>query len=286
MTGIYFNFKKFSEGSVTLYYELYLDSLFFMNFVMDFYLLWLVNRACGHTATWLRLLLGAAYGAVIYCLIFLFAFIRIEVRMVAGFLAAFLGMAAITFKCRSISQFVKILSVLTGAAFFMGGMYLFLRDRFPLFKNMKKGVLCSVGIGGIVCLAGCRIMEMGKRKKEITCRVYLQKDDIKIEVEALIDTGNSLLEPISKKPVSILDQTAARQLFGGCLPEYYRVVPFTSIGKKNGLLKGFEVPKMWIEYQDRKMEYENVYVACSEDYVPHEGFRMILNPGLMKNLED
>ena len=122
---------------------------------------------------------------------------------------------------------------------------------------------------------GYGIIEKSKRKKEISCRVCLQREDIKIEVEALLDTGNSLQEPISKKPVSILDITAARQLFGGCLPEFYRAV-----------LKGFEVPKMWVWYQDRKEEYENVYVACSEEYAPGEGFRMILNPRLIKNLED
>ncbi len=286
MTGIHFNFKNFSEGSVTLYYELYLDSLFLTNFIMDFYLLWLVNRTCGHTATWPRLLLGAVYGAAVYCLTFLLTSIRFEIRMTLGFIAAFFGMAAITFRCRNMKQFVKILSVLTGTAFFMGGMYLFLRDRIPLLKNMKKGVLCSAGIGGIACFFGYGIIEKSKRKKEISCRVCLQREDIKIEVEALLDTGNSLQEPISKKPVSILDITAARQLFGGCLPEFYRAVPFTSIGKRSGILKGFEVPKMWVWYQDRKEEYENVYVACSEEYAPGEGFRMILNPRLIKNLED
>ena len=42
-----------------MHYELYLDSLFLLNFGMNLLLLCLVDHSMGHTATWYRLLAGA-----------------------------------------------------------------------------------------------------------------------------------------------------------------------------------------------------------------------------------
>ena len=46
-----------------MHYELYLDSLFLLNFGMNLLLLCLVDHSMGHTATWYRLLAGAVVGA-------------------------------------------------------------------------------------------------------------------------------------------------------------------------------------------------------------------------------
>ena len=51
-------------------YELYVDSLLLINFVMNLYLLMLVSRSSLCTATPGRLLLGALFGAVSYFLPF------------------------------------------------------------------------------------------------------------------------------------------------------------------------------------------------------------------------
>ena len=53
-----------------MHYELYLDSLFLLNFGMNLLLLCLVDHSMGHTATWYRLLAGAGVGAVWYCFLF------------------------------------------------------------------------------------------------------------------------------------------------------------------------------------------------------------------------
>lgn len=275
--------KDDSEGSVTLYYEVYLDSLFLLDFIMNVYMLLLVNRSLGRTATRIRILLGAVYGAAIYCLVFLLPFFRIGVKLMAGLVLSVTGMAALTFRCKKLSQFIRSISAMAGCAFFLGGIYLFLEERFYSWGMIKTGILYGAGTCGAAYLLGSWLMERGKRKKEDHCFVYLQVGDRKMKIEALIDTGNSLTEPVSGKPVSILDYVSARQLFGGTFPEFYRVVLFHSIGKKNGILKCFEIPKMWVEYQDQETEYEQVYIACCEEYAPSTGNRMILNPRLMES---
>lgn len=269
-----------------MYYELYIDSLFFMDFVMNFYMLYLVNKVRRCSATHLRILLAAAYGAVIYCVLFLVPIRWIGLRIGMGIVLSGLGMAAITFRCRTFQQFVKILSSMAGAAFFLGGIYLFFKQRIFCGKQNAGGVWYAAGVGGIACIAGCFLLERSRSRTPVYCRVRLQFEERKLDVYALIDTGNSLLEPVSKKPVSVLDYDTAKTLFGGTFPEYYRVVPFTSIGKKKGILKCFEIPKIWVECQDCERVLEKIWVACSEEYTCHERYHMILNPRLLKNQEE
>ena len=54
-----------------MYYEIYIDSLLLVNFVMNLYCLELVNLICLRTATRRRILLGAVLGAVLYLIPFL-----------------------------------------------------------------------------------------------------------------------------------------------------------------------------------------------------------------------
>ena len=66
-------------------YELYADSLFVINFVMNLYLLFLVDRSTFRTATPGRLLMGAAFGGFSSLLPFVFS--------APGTLKLMLGMA-------------------------------------------------------------------------------------------------------------------------------------------------------------------------------------------------
>ena len=54
-----------------MYYEIYIDSLFLLNFTMNLYLLMLVNAGLGRPATRLRLTGGAVLAGIGYCLMFL-----------------------------------------------------------------------------------------------------------------------------------------------------------------------------------------------------------------------
>lgn len=287
MTGIHFLFwiQKKSEGSVTLYYELYLDSLFFTDFIMNFYLLGLTKCILGRSATRLRQFAGAAYGAGIYCLTFLMPTGCPIGKILLGLVFSGMGMAVITFLPKHFFQIGKILLAMTGATFFQGGIYLFLKNNIP-FKNYSGGIFEGMLFGGIAYGAGCFLLKKCKRKNTQCCQVLLQGPKEKLKVEALIDTGNSLMDPISKRPVSVLDEKILRNLYGGQLPEYYRVVPFCSIGKKNGLLKCFEIPKIWVVCQENEIICEKVLIACSEDFSPGEGMRMLVHPQLIKNLEE
>lgn len=275
-----------SEGSWALYYELYIDSLFFTDFIMNFYVLSLTSRICGRSATRLRRLISAAYGSGIYCITFFLPWGWLPGKIIGGLLFSAVGMTKIAFGDKAKIPFMKLLPAMAGAAFFQGGIFLFVKNQFPTFWGNRDAALCALVIGGASYGAGCFVIEKNKKRNQSFCQVVLQNGLKEVEVNALVDTGNFLIEPFSGKPVSILEENVLLELFDGSLPEYYRVVPFSSIGKKKGMLKCFEIPRMWVEYQDDRRCYEKVYIACNSELISTDACPMILNPKLINNQEE
>ena len=144
--------------------------------------------------------------------------------------------------------------------------------------------MSTILLGLTAFVLGGGIIKKVKSSPQTVCEVILETEYEKLKVDALIDTGNLLIEPISKKPVSVLDENSIKRLFGGELPQYYRVVPYTSIGRKNGILKCFEIPRISVVFRDEERFYENVLIACGEELAASEGY-MILNPQLINKEE-
>lgn len=267
-----------------MYYELYIDSLFFMDFIMNFFMLCLTNKIQGRTATRLRCIAGAAYGAGIYCAIFVIPVFSLSVRLAIGFVISALGMVQVTFKCKNFRQIIKRIPSIAVGMLFGGGTFFLIKEKTDYFsRGMSSFISTLLLVMTAYALGGFAIKRLNKPSQTV-CRVMLEGEKEKFKVNALIDTGNLLIEPISKKPVSVLDENSIKRLFGGELPTYYRVVPYTSVGRKNGLLKCYEIPKISIELHEEEKNYEKVLIACSEELVSSDGY-MILNPRLINKEE-
>lgn len=268
-----------------MYYELYIDSLFCSDFIMNFSLLCLTGHFCGKSATFWRKALSAAYGAGIFCVIFLLPVKGRIPALLPGLFLSLAGMVWIAFRIKK-KQLLKAAAIMAGTAFFQGGIYLFLRSRIPLLWEDDRVILPALTAGVISYVAGKILIKKSRKKEQLFCRVKLQNGEREVEVDALIDTGNFLTEPISGKPVSVLKEEVISELFGGSLPEYYRVIPFCSIGKTRGILRGFEIPKMWIEYQEECLVYEKIMVAECSELQNNDSCTMILNPKLINSQEE
>ena len=87
-----------------------------------------------------------------------------------------------------------------------------------------------------------------------------------IETIGLYDTGNRLYEPIRKKPVSIIGQELAICLLEG-EQEWgtrFRLIPYSSIGVENGLLKGFVADEIIVFVKKYSFVYAHPVLAVAE----------------------
>lgn len=266
-----------------MYYELYIDSLFLINFTMNLYVLFLTNRKLGRTATRRRLLLGAALGAAGYCVSFFIPFRFPLVKNLFLFSAVSILMVKITFRHKGLRAFLKICSTMLLYTFLFGGCLMFLFRRVPFLKENAFGIWGIMGIGGIIYILVSYLYEKNSRQKEALCDVCLKNNGHTLSVKALIDTGNSLVEPLSGKPVSILEKEIMEALLADGEPKGFRVVPYRSIGKENGILQAYEISEMIIERDGMKKICNNIYIGISEAAVSAgSNYRMIIHPKLME----
>ena len=266
-----------------MHYELYVDSLFLVNFVMNLYLLLLVNKSTFRTATPGRLLFGAAVGGIGGLLPYLLPGPGF-VKMGAGIIAGTVGMILMAFPVRSFRMFLKLLEKLLLYSFCMGGALLFLIRAIPGLRNILTGIFGIMGVGGLCFLALKRFWNDGGQEESL-CRAILICKKVRLEVIGLVDSGNSLTEPISGKPVCIVTQQVLNDLKEE-LPAGYRVVPYHSIGKKRGILEGYLLPELKLEIGGITRTFSQVWIAASpqgiseQDNAEAESVKMIVNPML------
>ena len=281
-------YNKLEKGDA-MYYEIDIDSLFLVNFVMNLYLLLLVNTSICRTATRLRLIMGAAIGAVIYLVPF-FLVGHIWIKIVIGMIAGTCLMIFVAFPINSFKAFWKITERLLCMSFLMGGGVFFLLQRFSFIRQYMQGIFSIMVEGAVIYLLIACLQEQRKRKSPV-CRVTLFGKDGKMKVAALVDSGNSLVEPISGKPVSVIDKNVFYGLWKEP-PELYRVIPYHSIGKKRGMLKGYLLAEIQIEMDGITKSCRDVYIAVSEESITGEAIslsedngnsvKMLVNPVILK----
>ncbi len=262
-------------------YEVYLDKLFLLNFIMNLLCLELADLAFFRCASCRRLLLGAALGAAFYLVPFLVPG-KAWCKMLGGFFLSAGGMVFAAFRVRSIRAFWNVTARLLLCSFLLGG---FLLSGIRLFPGLRRLFTSLAGLIAVSVLLFWEVRRMVRKREEkgSLCRVELSGGGSKVEVTALVDTGNSLVEPISGKPVCLLDRAAYQRFLGGKAPEGFRAIPYHSVGKRNGLLAGYLIPGMRIEMDGAARHCANVYVGVSEGISQDGGgYEMILNPMVLK----
>ncbi|MBD5479237.1 MAG: sigma-E processing peptidase SpoIIGA [Lachnospiraceae bacterium] len=267
-----------------MYYEVYLDSLFLLNFTMNLYLLLLVNKSLHRTATRFRLFLGAVIGGAGYCLMFVLP-VGIVPKVAAASLCAGAGMLIFVFKPSTIKAFFQILERMLMYALLMGGGFLLLRNHIKPFRTHMIPIMGMLASGGILMLIFYR--ETGRReqeKQELLEVRLLTRSGFRMTVKAIVDTGNSLKEPISGKPVSVLDRETFEILWQNEDREKgFRAIPYRSVGCEGGIMNGYELPEITFELGGIKKSCRGIYIGVSEQAVSAtQNYQMLLHPKLLE----
>lgn len=266
-----------------MHYIVYVDSLFFLNFIMNLYLLILVDHSMLRRVRIWRMLSGALAGAVCFLVPFWTggpAFLR----MAAGIVLGTAGMLCITFQVRSLGMFLKLLERLLLYSFGMGGALLVLIRYLPGGRAFWTGTLELLGAAGLGVLLLLKFRR-GSDPGNSLCRAVLIRKGEKLAVTALMDSGNTLIEPFSGKSVSIVDRAVFDRLWGQ-ERDTFRAIPYHSIGKRRGILEGYLLPELELETEGMVYRFTQVYIAVSNEEISGtenaegESVKMIINPGL------
>lgn len=248
-------------------YEIYYDTLFFELLFWNGCVLWLTNRSLWSPAGKKRLLGGGMLGALSFVGI-LFLPMNAALKLGAMMLGSCLMLGS-AFPIKGLRSFLKVMERYWVCAVLLGSAVLLLTKLLsPLMENGQGAELQSLLLGRKKALE--MVLEvlitffgsMFLRKRAChACEgeAVLFQGGKKKRVKVLVDSGNSLYEPISGKPVCILDEETAKDLW--TKEDLFRVIPYRAVGVEKGILRGYLLSGMRLEMGGPAKEINKVYVA-------------------------
>jgi len=263
-------------------YEIYIERVFIINLVLNIFILILTAKTLKLSATRLRILAGGIIGALGYCLTLLLP-VTYTVKVLVGLVPVSVFMAKVTFNSQGIKNILRQTGFLFVYAFLIGGLMLFLQRQIPIIGLYADKVWLILVLAYAVYAGLNFLLKWHKQNREDDfLKVSIPNGVNEVIVTALVDTGNGLVEPISKKPVAILDETVWEELKSLMKPEKTKVIPYHNISKTHGLMTGYEIGEIFIEKSGQREKYENVIVAISPGKISRNNkYQMILNPQIL-----
>lgn len=258
------------------------ENLFLINFVMNMYFHTLALKSMKRTATRVRVICTSAAGAGLFCCLLLIPGIPPAGKRIIGPVAINMIMTLVIFKVRDMEMLLRCSGYILMYAFAFGGIMKFLFQSIPFLHNRQVSSFLVLGTGIIAYFAvSWWVEQMKKMRKSHFYEVKLLGYGNEITLKALADTGNSLKEPISGKPVSVVEEGLLEQLKDVKLPERFRAIPYHSVGKDNGIMEGYEIPGIIIEGDKGNIRWQRVIVGVSKTRISANGkYQMILHPDL------
>jgi stage II sporulation protein GA (sporulation sigma-E factor processing peptidase) len=275
----------------------YPDVLIIQNFFMNYLLLYLVNRLCSCRAKTWRIALGALIGAA-YVVVVFFPDLKILYSLIMKVLVSVL-MIVIAFFPYKFSRFLKLFIIFYLEAFILGGciiaiIYLsnyniqFTNNVFITGNSFIRNFIVMGSIIGIVLVKiGFDYLEgyySGERNR-VPLEIITNKGTSIII--ALIDTGNSLKDPVTNAPVIIVYYKAVLDIFPDDIKKtaregmsYHeiqkalmnssyksrvRAIPYKALGTNNGLLFGIRADRAVVRMKRKTYAVDNPIIALYEN---------------------
>lgn len=212
-----------------MYLEVYIDVIFFINFIMDLIILIIVKNIIKFPSTKVRLCLGAALGALCACILSVFQGINAFIQILFVYIFISYFMIAITFTKQKIKARIKGVILLYITTFFLGGVmnslyyytklgYYFteiMNGRFSninLFHNRKLSFILLALLFLILSVFTFMAVFKNGSKDLGLYQIELIYGGKTTKIVGFLDTGNRLYDPIFRKPVMITDFLAIAPL--------------------------------------------------------------------------
>lgn len=259
-----------------MYYELYIDVFFLVNFMMDYLMLLVTRKMLKCSATHGNVCVGALAGAFLTCVVVILPVPYAFVKFMLFHLAVNTCMIKLGLKVSHIREFARAFCLLYVSGFLLGGVFTFLHQYVRAWS-----LFFALAIASYYLVQGIwKLMVLTQRIRQFDCEVTLYLGENSYPMHAVIDTGNTLLDPLSGKPVSVV----SREIFPeSVLSEHtgqMREVPYRAVGTDAGVIPVLTFDRMRICWE-QDFWVEHPVIALAKESLSAAGrYEMILNPEL------
>ena len=293
---------------------IYIDVVLIENLIMNYIILFATAIILKLQVKQIRLITGSLVGAI-YTIISYVSGLKIYSNFFLKLILSII-IIYISFNPKSLKKLLKFTLIFYLTSFVFGGAafaLIYVVKPQELLKNnglilnskSLRVIFISAIIAFIVIIIGFKIVKNKISAKDMYCDIEIKINNKKIETKAMIDTGNFLKEPITNTPVIVVEHTLLYEcipkeilnhiedILGGDFSEIpdsvrkeyiskLKVIPFSSLGKQNGMLLGIKPEGVIIKNEEEEKENNNVIIGIYNKSLTKRGeYRALLGIEIM-----
>lgn len=274
-------------------YVVYLDVVWLENTILDILFLgFLVKCRKGCVKKWGRVIAGGIAGGFCAIAVYFVPILQKHLVMYELCSSAIVILIAVPHAekgCKRVKSICLEMCMLHAILFVYAGLWQWCKEqKLQSVHSFIVLLLLACVVGGGIHIGLSYI----RRRQSIICKVKLYYASRMVEMNALVDTGNSLREPVTGKPVSVVEMGALGDILHhdtlhrdavqeDILKTKVCVIPYHAIGKR-GILYGIKIPRMEIVKDGEITLHENAVVAIYKGKLAgNKGYQMILHPDML-----
>ena len=298
--------------------EVFLDVIILENIVMNYLILLTTSKFIRSKTSNFRLLVGAIIGAAYVVLMVVLPGIKVFYTVFARILLSFV-IVAVAFTPKKFMAFFKTLAIFYVCTFIFAGAafaFLYFNQNGGFVRNgiiyvfwQSKWTVLFLSIVMVIIIVRIfwDILQYRVVKEKLLKQLKIAFENKAIELSALVDTGNSLHDPLTNMPVVVVEFDAIKEILPSDIRSIFhesrendlttitgiisnsqwfsrfRLIPYTSLGKENGMLIGFKPD--YIEIRDNNEErigISDVIIGIyNKALSKNEKYKALLNPELI-----
>jgi stage II sporulation protein GA (sporulation sigma-E factor processing peptidase) len=297
---------------------IYLDMVLAVNLVMDWLILWAVALCLRLPFSYMRITAGALIGAL-----YAVALVLPSLGFLATFgikILFSLVMIGVAFAWRSWQLYLRILGCFYLISFMAGGAVMgvayLVKDAGAIATyngvmaliNFPAGwLLTGIGILVLISVIGASAYRKHFQKFQYSVPLTVCFEESTVAARALVDTGNHLRDPFSQSPVVIMEYGVLKPflpaelncvlqaakgkgleglgnvLRGTPWETRIRMLPFHSLGNRQGLLPGLVADQVYVEVDDTTVCHRKVVIGIYQGLLsPDRQYQALLHPELLQ----
>ena len=293
---------------------IYIDIVLIENLIMNYIILYGTGVLAKVPPKQVRIIIASLIGAT-YAIIAYMSKLKIYSTFILKIILSII-IVYIAFNPKNIKKMLKQLVLFYLVSFVFGGAAFFLiyvvKPQEIIMRNgvfvgtypLKIAILGAI-VGFIIIVLTHKIISNKLSKKSLFCKIKIKLCNNELNTTALIDTGNLLKDPISNMPVIVVEHTALydilpkqilnnlENILGGDLEGFpdeikekyvskLKVIPFSSLGKQNGMLLGIKADEINIEREEENITKDNVIVGIYDKSLTKRGeYRALIGMNLL-----
>ena len=297
---------------------IYLDAVWMLNFLLDMMLLFLTQALARENIRKKRIIFGAMVASLIVPLSFYFP--ESFLTSTAGKLMYSILIIYCSFGYKSFHRMVKLLFLFYFISFSIGGGLIAIHFLFQQPVSITANGILTVNHGygdpiswlfvmiGFPLVWGFTKRRMDRHvvekiRYDQLCPVTLKIKQQSYSTSAYIDSGNQLLDPITKKPVIICDEPFLKQWFSEedwkllkqlqeqldftKIPveweKFIQIVPYQGVQGKSMFLITVRPDEITILYENKKIVTSHFLVGIQfADLVKDRAYHCLLQPQMIQ----